>query len=175
MNCPYCNAWNIEGADTCESCGQELTVLEKPEVGSLMEASIMESHLSRLNPKHPVFATEETSVAQAINQLRDRGIGCLLIGSEERLSGVFSERDALIRIRDRYEEASDFPVSSFMATRVETLDIETPIAFALNRMAMGNIRHLPVTRKGIIAGIISLRDILRFMSDWYPDLIEAEV
>lgn len=175
MHCPYCNAWNNDGAESCENCQQDLTTLDQqPDPGSLMEASIMESHLYRLKPKKPVIVPENTTVAEAIDKLRELRIGCVLVGTVEHVAGIFSERDVLIRVKDRYEEAATFPVSSFMTTEFEKLDMETPIAFALNRMAIGNIRHLPVTRNGLLAGIISLRDVLRFMNEWYPDLINAD-
>ena len=60
-----------------------------------------------------------------------------------------------------------------MTTEPETLEADAPIAFALNKMSSGDYRHVPVMRDGHVEGVVSLRDVLRFLSEWYPDLIPA--
>ena len=86
-------------------------------------------------------------------------------------SSILSERDLLLRVGERYEELAGNPVSEFMSPDPETLEAEHPVAFALNRMAVGDFRHLPITRDGVLAGIVSLRDVLGLLADWYPDLL----
>lgn len=174
MICPYCNYNNIEGADTCEHCAQDLTGLDQPHARSLLEANIMEESIAKLGPKPPVILPGETTVAEVVHQLSERHIGCVLVGSVDKVAGIFSERDALLRVAHQYEEVASKPISQFMTPDPEKLDVGSPIAFALNRMAVGDFRHLPITRDGRLEGIISLRDILRFMSEWYPDLIPAK-
>jgi CBS domain-containing protein len=174
MKCPYCNYPNIEGARNCENCRQALSDLDQPKPGSHLEAGIMKSPISKLGPKSPVIVPENTTVAEAIAKLRELHIGCVLVGTVEKVTGIFTERNALLKIKEKYEDAADQPVSKYMTKGIEQLDIETPIAYALNLMSTGNIRHLPVTHKGLLKGIISLRDVLRFMSDYYPDLIVNE-
>ena len=78
-----------------------------------------------------------------------------------------------MRLADRYADVSGEPVTEFMTPNPETLDVSSPIAYALNRMSTGDFRHLPVTNAGQLVGIISLRDVLGFLSEWYPDLIPA--
>ncbi|MDA0349506.1 MAG: CBS domain-containing protein [Verrucomicrobia bacterium] len=171
MICPYCHFSNITGADSCENCSQDLTSHEAPLSVSDVGKSIMENALSTLNPKTPIIIPPTTTVAEAVNLLRGKHIGCVLIGTADKIVGVFSERDVLIRVGEKYEESADQPVTRYMTIDPEQLDINTPIAFALNRMSVGHFRHLPVTSKGQLVGIISIRDILSFLSEWYPDLI----
>jgi len=141
---------------------------------SAMEESIMETPLSELSTKSPVIVVPETTVAEVIGKFRKLSIGCVLVGSVEKVVGIFSERDVLMRLADRYEEASMLPISRFMTSDPEQLDVSAPIAFALDRMSVGGFRHFPVTRNGRLEGIISVRDILRFLSEWYPELIPAK-
>ena len=115
----------------------------------------------------------ETEVETAIATLRDRHIGCVLVGEPDDLQGIFSERDVLMRIAHRYDEVASRPVSEFMTREPETLEAVAPIAYALNKMASGDYRHVPVTRDGRVEGVVSLRNVLRFLSEWYPDLIPS--
>ena len=133
----------------------------------------METSIAKLGPKTPVIISEDTTVGEAINKLREHHIGCVLVGSAEDVVGIFSERDALLRVAPRYKDIASMRIADFMTTNPEMLDINAPIAFALNRMSVGDFRHVPVTRDGHLVGIISLRDLLRFLSERYPDLIPA--
>lgn len=171
MDCPFCKYDNMSGAATCDNCGQDLTDLDLPRPRSAMEASIMETSLSALRPKSPVIVPPEATVAEVIRILREHHIGCVLVGSEDEVVGIFSERDVLTRLADRYGERASLPISQFMTAQPEQLDLGAPIGFALDRMSIGSFRHLPITRHGRPEGIISTRDILRFLSESYPDLI----
>jgi CBS domain-containing protein len=121
--------------------------------------------------KRPVFVAPEASVAEAVATMNRLDIGCVLVGSAEIVTGTFSERDLLFGIGETYEQAKDRPVAEFMTTHPEMFDVETPLVHALGRMSSGGYRHLPVTREGRPAGVVSLRDLLRLMNKFYPDLV----
>ena len=80
------------------------------------------------------------------------------------MAGIFSERDALVRLNVRATELGHLPVSQFMTPAPETIDEEAEIAFALQKMDVGGYRHLPVVDGGRVTGIISIRDILQYIS-----------
>ena len=103
----------------------------------------------------------------------DQKIGCLIIAEDGKPIGIFSERDVLLRVSHILDEVADKPISEFMTKRPERLDENTPLAFALNMMSVGDFRHLPVLRDGELAGVISLRDVLSYFCSWYPELIRA--
>ena len=171
MICPSCGHRNIPGADVCENCQGDLTAFDQPAGGSAIESSIMTEGVAALEPRIPVMVSPQTTVAEAVLELNDREIGCLLVGTAEKLVGIFTERDVLLRIAHDYERWASEPVSEYMTHNPETLEATAPIAYALNRMSIGGFRHLPITREGQLVGIISLRDILGYLSRWYPDLL----
>jgi CBS domain-containing protein len=173
MICPACSYDNVAGAATCEGCAQDLTLYETASRLTLMEVSVLEMDLAALRPKPPVTVAPDCSVADAIALLKANHVGCVLVGTEEALLGIFSERDALLRVAHRFDECSQQPIEEFMTPGPESLEIDTPIAYAVNRMALGDFRHLPVTRNGRIEGVISLRDVLAWLARWYPDLLPA--
>ena len=171
MICPYCSHDNVEGADTCESCSQDLTAYDEPAGSTPIEASILREPLARFEPRPPVIVSPDTPVRDAVQRICEHRIGCVLVGTPESVVGIFSERDVLLRIADRYEERASQPVSEFMTHDPECLSADTPIAYALNRMSLGDFRHLPIEQDGTIVGMVSLRDVVGFLSTWCPDLI----
>lgn len=174
MICPYCDHTNIEGVDTCENCTQDLTGLDQPTGRTPVESSLMEAPLAKLQPKDPVIVSPEATVAETVAELCRKHVGCALVGSQDLVEGIFSERDVLMRIADKYDQVANLPVSEFMTRDPEMLEITTPIAFALNRMSVGDFRHIPVTEEGKLVGVVSLRDVVAFLGTWYPDLIPAK-
>ena len=173
MECPYCGHENIPGVDVCADCNGDLTAFDEPSGESALEDSLLHEPVLALNPKDAVMVSPEMPVKEAIATMQDRNIGCVLVGTESGVEGIFSERDALLKIADRESRVASRPVSDFMTSDPEILEQETPIVYALNRMALGDFRHLPLTQGGRLAGIISLRDFLAFLHRWYPDLAEA--
>lgn len=174
MICPYCGYENIDGVDTCANCTQDLSALDEPSGETPIEDTMIHRPLSRLGPKEAVMVAPETTIKQTIDTLCERNIGCVLVGTPDSIDGIFSERDVLLKLAHRMDRVASTPVSEFMTRDPEMLEGDAPIAFALNRMSLGDFRHLPVTNRGKLEGIISLRDFLAFLGEWYPDLVSAK-
>ncbi len=84
------------------------------------------------------------------------------------MAGIFSERDLLTKVGERYNEVKSRPVSDFMTADPETLGPDATVAFALNRMDVGDFRHIPIVREGRPESVVSVRDLLCYLSDRYP-------
>jgi CBS domain-containing protein len=165
MNCPYCGYENIEGADECDECQQPLLHLSKPQPRSPLERSIVKDRIRSLSPKPPLSVAPGTPVSEVLTLLVDNAIGCVLVTDGDDLVGIFSERDALLRLNTQAAELGDRPISDFMTPHVETLELDDRIAFALHKMDLGGYRHIPILDDGQVCGVISVRDILRYMTD----------
>jgi len=168
--CPFCYHENIDGISECDNCLQDLASLDRPEGRSEIERRIMRAPLSKIAPHDPVFVARDATLAEAASMLCKSNLGCVLVGDAERLEGILSERDVLLRAAHRLDEAVAGPVSDYMTRKPACLDVDAPIAYGLNRMATGDFRHLPLVRDGVVVGIISMRDVLGFVGKWYPDL-----
>ena len=173
MICPDCGHDNLPGADVCEDCGQDLTSLDTPGARTELEARLTERPVSDLGPKEAIFVPADATVAQTIARMCERRIGAVLVGSPDDLVGIVSERDVLLRFGNRYGAVKELPITEFMTPDPATIEADAPIAFALNAMHEGDFRHLPVVRKGELVGMISIRDVVRFLAEQYPDLIPA--
>jgi len=168
--CPACGFNNTPGADVCEKCGSSLDFLSEPVPSSLVEERLLTDEIRDLNPRKPLIVAPDARVGDVLQILVDQGIGCVLVVDPHReegdqLVGIFSERDALMRLGVRYADLLDRPISEFMTGTPETLSLGDKIAFALHKMDLGGYRHVPILDGKQIAGVISVRDIMRYLAD----------
>jgi CBS domain-containing protein len=163
--CPYCEAENIEGADECEACGEALTDMSVRVPASSVEADLLRDRIERLWPKSPSTVAPETSVAEVLKKMVGETIGCVMVVDKGKLVGIFSERDALMKLNTDAPKFLDRPISQFMTPDPVTLETNDRIAFALHKMNIGGYRHIPILFEGKLAGVISIRDILRYLTD----------
>lgn len=161
--CPFCGHENIPGADECSHCQQPLVFLSKPQARTPLERSILKDRVSVLNPREPMLVHRDVPVAEALRRLVNWKIGSVLVvDGNEQLVGIFTERDALLRIGTTIDDAGQSAVSNFMTPAPMTINDTDPIALALQKMDLGGYRHLPVLRDGRVIGVISVRDILEY-------------
>lgn len=172
MRCPLCGCENLDGADSCERCKTSLvgTVQGNGRRPSL-EGKIARDALSVLKPAAPVTVSPDDAVGEVIALLARRNIGCALVVSEGALVGIFTERDALMKVGASLEKVGQEPVSHFMTPSPESLLLSDSIAFALNRMAVGDYRHVPIEKDHRPVGISSVRDVLEYLTRQFPEVL----
>lgn len=166
--CPYCEAENIEGTDECEACGEALTHLSVRIPSTSVEADLLRDRIERLWPKTPATVTPDTAVGDVLNKMVDAKIGCVMVvdkGDQGKLVGIFSERDALMKLNTDASKFMQRPISQFMTRDPVTLETNDKIAYALHKMNVGGYRHIPILFDGKLAGVISIRDILRYLTE----------
>jgi CBS domain-containing protein len=163
--CPHCGFANIEGADECQECQQPLSNLGRKPAQCAVEERITRDRISLLAPRKPLVVSPKTTVGEVLRLMVDRSIGCLVVVDADQVVGIFTERDALIRLNERAIELKDRPISEFMTSSPQTLEADDRIAFALHKMDLGGYRHLPILTAGRLTGIISVRDVLRYVSE----------
>tara|TARA_B100000809_G_scaffold228363_1_gene241312 strand:- start:1106 stop:1624 length:519 start_codon:yes stop_codon:yes gene_type:complete len=163
--CPFCSFTNIEGMDICEMCGQALTDLHRANPSSSIEEQLLSDPISSLHPKSPLVVTPTVSVRDVVNMMVEHSIGCVLVVDNGNIQGVFTERDAILKLNTDYQSMLDRPVEDFMTANPQTLTLDAKIAFAIQRMDQGGYRHLPIVdAKDTPIGIISIRDILTYLT-----------
>lgn len=165
MHCPVCSHPNLPGADECEECQSSLTQDDVPQATTPIELSLMEESIECLQPAEAVSVSGDTSVMAAIDIMREKGIGCLLVTDEGgRLSGILTERDLLYKVAGEALDLNRCTVARFMTPKPETLQPDQLLACALHHMMVGDYRHLPLTDDhGRPVGIISSHDVISFI------------
>ncbi len=165
MICPTCGYDNLPGNEECANCQQDLTPLDRPTAHNRVEKSLMEDEVRLLHPKPPVIIRPETTVQSAIQVMLEHDIGALLVvDSQGKLLGIFSERDLLNKVAGLQEDYADLPVGAFMTPHPETVTTTDTLDFVLHKMDCGGYRHLPVVQEGRPMGVISVRDMLRHIT-----------
>ena len=164
--CPFCSFTNIEGVDTCEKCGQALTGLPTDaSSSSSLEKELLSNQISSLNPKPPQVVAPKVSVREVIDMMVENSIGCVLVVENGQIQGIFTERDAVLKLNTDYQSMLERRVEEFMTPNPQTLTMDAKIAFAIQRMDQGGYRHLPIVdAKGTPIGVISVRDILAYLT-----------
>ena len=66
------------------------------------------------------------------------------------------------------KDLKDIPVSAIMTANPESLSSDDSVAYAVNRMSIGGYRHIPILKDGKPTGMISIRDVMRYLSKLFP-------
>jgi len=88
-----------------------------------------------------------------------------MIADGDDLLGIFSEYDAVRKVGSNAAQMAERPISSVMTPEPVTLEAQDKIAYALHKMHVGGYRHLPIMTDGKLTGVISIRDILKYLSE----------
>ena len=94
--CPYCDSENIAGTDSCEHCGQSLSDLQLPTPAYARGTmSVARSSCTKCRPTSPSPPSRRRPrLAKLLKLMADKSIGCVLVTENDKLVGIFSERDA---------------------------------------------------------------------------------
>jgi CBS domain-containing protein len=165
--CPACGAENIEGSDECVECQASLTELSIPQAVTALEKGLLKDRIEVLKPRPPLMVRAETPIGEVLRQMVEQRLGCaVIVDDDRRLLGIFTERDALLRLNVDAAKHANKPISSVMTANPATLRSRDKIAYALHRMNVGGFRHIPILDdEEKLHGVISIRGILAYLTD----------
>ena len=124
------------------------------------------SAILALKGRDTYLSPPTATLAEVCTLLADRRIGAVMIADDsERLIGIVSERDIIRAVADDGAPALNLSVSDYMTTSVVTCSEDCTVDQVMQKMTMGNFRHIPVVRGGAIVGMISNRDLVRYRLD----------
>ena len=106
---------------------------------------------------------QEASLADAAAQLRDHGVGALVVSNDgHHIDGIVSERDVVRALAAHGAGALGRTVGSVMSTTVVTCVADDSVEDLMSSMTERRIRHLPVVdEQGLLAGIVSIGDVVK--------------
>ena len=105
----------------------------------------------------------EVSVYEAVKILSTHDIGALPVVSDGRLLGMFSERDYARKIVLEGKSSRSTRVAEIMTSPVVCVSLRDRVGSCLKEMTDKKIRHLPVTEKEKVIGIVSIGDLVMWI------------
>ena len=159
MICPQCGFDNIQGVDECANCGFDLASVDLPAPSTSFEAELVDIPLADLLHHKPLTIAPSATAADAVRQMQQAGAGCLIVEEDGRVRGILSERDLVTKLTD--VNLGGMKVADLMTADPVVLRPDDSIAVAINKMAVGGFRHIPLVVDGHATGIVSARDVFR--------------
>jgi len=101
-----------------------------------------------------------TLVSRAARLMAKKNVGAVMVVEDERLVGIFTERDIVFRVVARGLDAQTTRLADVMTPAPDTVDPDKPFGYALLRMHERGFRHLPVVQDGKVVGIVSARSAM---------------
>ncbi len=163
MTCPQCGTENLMGSDLCDNCGADLAGRDTPERATEYRGSRLGEHLDELAIDEPHLVDASTKAGEAVRLMHEQGSDCLLVCEDDRLIGIFTDRDAVLKLAGR--SLDSVPLIELMTRDPVVLRHDDTIAVAINKMAVGGFRHIPIVEAGRPTGVVSARDVFQHLAE----------
>ena len=102
----------------------------------------------------------DATAYDALEIMAEKNIGALLVLSEGRLAGIFSERDYARKVILKGKSSRETPVRDIMSSPVVSVGRDTSLRDCMVLMTQKHIRHLPVVEHGNVTGVVSIGDVV---------------
>lgn len=107
----------------------------------------------------------DATIKSAAEQLRDRNIGSLFVTKGGEIIGIFTDTDVVRRCVAGGLDPNKATVEQVMSAPVLMIDEAKTLLDANDLMAKSHVRHLGVSRSGKLVGMISVRDLVVFLTN----------
>jgi len=114
----------------------------------------------------------DATVYDAMKMMADKDVGALLIMDGSQFVGVVSERDYARKVILQGRSSKETPVREIATETVITITPECSVDEAMRLITTNRIRHLPVVHEGKVQGMISIGDLVQWISFAQDQTIE---
>lgn len=123
----------------------------------------------------PVATISPTAtLREAAQALAADAVGLLVVVDARGVRGVFSERDVVTAIAEDVD-LDDGRVRDYATSDVIQVEEAASILDAAAAMSDAQVRHLAVARRGVVTGVVSIRDVVRVLLEERRAGQDAEV
>jgi CBS domain-containing protein len=112
-----------------------------------------------------ITVERDTDVQTAARLMRDRRISSLFVTHGKEIVGILTDTDMVRRVVAAEVDTLTATVEKIMSAPILTIEEDKTVLDASDLMAQKRIRHLGVTQGGILVGMLSVRDILAFLTN----------
>jgi CBS domain-containing protein len=112
-----------------------------------------------------ITVERDTNAQTAARIMRDRGIGSLFVTNGKEIVGILTDTDMVRRVVAAGVDTLTTTAEQIMSAPILTIEENKTVLDANDLMAQSHLRHLGVTRDGKLVGMISVRDLLLFLTN----------
>src|SRR5437762_7040650 len=109
-----------------------------------VRGAILSDTIETLQRRPALIVSPETTVREAVGLMDEAHVGCVLVTIDDKLIGIFTERDLLKRVVADDLDARTTPIGRVMTPDPDMLHLGDGIAYALNLMSVGGYRNIPI-------------------------------
>jgi CBS domain-containing protein len=118
--------------------------------------------------------TGDQSVHRAISLMSEHRIGCLVVlDQNQKLAGIISERDYCRKVILMARNSNGTRVREIMTTPVTTVTPQDSLRETMEVMTEKRIRHIPVVEDGMVVGLLSIGDVVKWVLGEQRETIRA--
>lgn len=110
---------------------------------------------------HSVPST--VTVYEALKTMVEKNVGAIIIMDDTNFKGLFTERDYARKVMLKGRTSRDTQVHEILDKEYFSINLSTPINECMNLMSLHSLRYLPVLDGGLLVGIISVGDVVKYI------------
>lgn len=136
-----------------------------------IEEILQDVRISEVGLRSAVSTGPDTPLGEVYKLLESSPHGAILICENDRVRGIFTERDVLYRTAlEGLDPATS--IGELMTADPDTLSPRARVAEAVKVMTERGYRHIPlVDDEGRMLGLLASRNVLRFIADHFPEAV----
>ena len=129
---------------------------------------IMKSELKNVRDvmnKSIISVDKDDAIRMAVKKMVHGGIGAVIVTEKDKPVGILTERDILKFIANEKMDLDNSKVENIMSAPLISVDSSSSLEEAAGVMLTNNIRRLIIKEKDEYVGIISQRELQRFITE----------
>lgn len=150
----------------------EYSATQESEVREL-KGALLGDTINTLAPTEPICLPTTTPVREAVaHMVTGRQPGVLVVDSEGRLTGIFTERDLLTRVVGVDRDPRVTRLGAVMTPNPEALSLRDRVCYAVNRMSVAGYRTIPlVDDSHRPIGVVTVHDFIKWLAHLFPEAV----
>ncbi len=129
--------------------------------------------VSDIMTRDPVVIKPNASLLDCATVMVKKKLGSLLLVDNKKLVGIISRKDILwALVKKSKQDLSKIKAIDISPRKIATVKPSSTVKEALSKMNKFKFQTLPVINEGGLVGLVTVRDILNFHPELYPELEE---
>jgi CBS domain-containing protein len=147
-----------------------LSDYEPVQYRSELQRALAEDPVDSIQHQPFVQIRPTAPIRQAVQTLHGSRVSVLLVVENDRVVGIFTERDVLEKVAERYAKLANVPVREVMTSNPTVVYESDPAAAAIAAIAVAGHRHVPVLGvDNCLKGFVSPQRVFDFIEQHFDD------